>query len=450
MNSRFCSFGKLLPYLFYLILSYFLLTCWRPVQAQQKPVSLKIGDKLPDVLAANVLNHSSDTVKLSDFKGKLLILDFWATWCAPCVTMIPRMDALQKQFGEKVQFLAVTNESAEKVQIFRKKHESRFGKRIKHIEVVSDRTLKNLFFHNSIPHYVWIDKNGVVRAITDMDQITAEKIEAFLKAETLPLSEKKDTRYIPYNQNAPLFAGGNGGDGSEIIYHSLFARYAPGLKGTVNLKRDPATGSKITASNCSRYWLYRIAYANNGSLLDEGSVLIESQHADRLTTNLYGEKYHQWLAEDNAFSYEVMLPAGFPRKANDIMQQDLAGLFPEFSAGMEARTFESLVLERSPQGAVPNAANPKSKGLVELDPFGWKLQNASVSGLVSRFNQTMNYPLTMVDKTGISSRIDLNVEGNVSDLQAINKALAASGLMLTKKQITRQMLVIRDAVSTTN
>ncbi len=40
-------------------------------------------------------------VKLSDFKGKVIILDFWATWCPPCVREIPHFNELYKEYAEK-------------------------------------------------------------------------------------------------------------------------------------------------------------------------------------------------------------------------------------------------------------------------------------------------------------------------------------------------------------
>lgn len=46
-------------------------------------------------------------VKLSDFKGKTTVIDFWATWCSPCKAEMPSMQELEKKYGEKINFVSV-------------------------------------------------------------------------------------------------------------------------------------------------------------------------------------------------------------------------------------------------------------------------------------------------------------------------------------------------------
>ena len=61
------------------------------------------------------------TVSLSDFRGEVVLLNFWATWCPPCVDEMPSLQKLQEAFGEKgLNVLAVSvDESVEDVERFR-------------------------------------------------------------------------------------------------------------------------------------------------------------------------------------------------------------------------------------------------------------------------------------------------------------------------------------------
>lgn len=79
----------------------------------------------PDFKLAKVLNAPVSKVNgLKDLKGKVIFLEFWATWCGPCVASIPHMNRLHDALkGEPVVFLAVTDEPADRITPFLKTHE---------------------------------------------------------------------------------------------------------------------------------------------------------------------------------------------------------------------------------------------------------------------------------------------------------------------------------------
>ena len=57
---------------------------------------LKVGDKAPDF---TVTADNGQTFTVHNFNGKLLLLNFWATWCAPCVEEVPSLNQLARQLG---------------------------------------------------------------------------------------------------------------------------------------------------------------------------------------------------------------------------------------------------------------------------------------------------------------------------------------------------------------
>ncbi|HEY2924111.1 MAG TPA: TlpA disulfide reductase family protein [Candidatus Eisenbacteria bacterium] len=77
-----------------------------------------IGSKAPDFELADI---SGKTVRLSDFAGKVVLLDFWATWCPPCRDEVPdfvRLQAKYRQQGVQVVGLSLDAEGAKVVRPF--------------------------------------------------------------------------------------------------------------------------------------------------------------------------------------------------------------------------------------------------------------------------------------------------------------------------------------------
>ena len=106
---------------------------------------LKVGDTLPDLATFKLEGKLPDALK-----GKIVIVDFWASWCKPCAESFPVMDELQKKFGDRVVVLAVNvDEQAANMDKFLKRHPVTFtvvrdaGQKL--VAVVSPETMPTSF-----------------------------------------------------------------------------------------------------------------------------------------------------------------------------------------------------------------------------------------------------------------------------------------------------------------
>jgi thiol-disulfide isomerase/thioredoxin len=80
--------------------------------------ALKVGDTLPDLASFKLTGKLPDSLA-----GKVVIVDFWASWCLPCAESFPVMDELQKKYGDRLVIIAVNvDEKAAKMETFLKKH----------------------------------------------------------------------------------------------------------------------------------------------------------------------------------------------------------------------------------------------------------------------------------------------------------------------------------------
>lgn len=60
-------------------------------------------------------------IKFSNFKGKVILINFWATWCPPCIAEFPDLQSLYDSYNSKVVFLFVAQDQPKKVENFMKK-----------------------------------------------------------------------------------------------------------------------------------------------------------------------------------------------------------------------------------------------------------------------------------------------------------------------------------------
>src|ERR1039458_7098462 len=84
---------------------------------------VKVGQPAPEISLDQLLpDQSVANASLRALKGKAVVLEFWATWCGPCVMAIPHLNELAVQFKDRpVVFLSITAESRAEIEPFLKK-----------------------------------------------------------------------------------------------------------------------------------------------------------------------------------------------------------------------------------------------------------------------------------------------------------------------------------------
>ena len=115
----------------------------------------RIGETAPNF----TVGDSQRMVTLSQFRGKPVVLNFWATWCPPCIEEMPSLVELQKKMGDKVTILAVSEDADEgAVKQFVRDHNV-------DLMVVRDskQSANTLYGTFKFPETYVIDKDGVIR-----------------------------------------------------------------------------------------------------------------------------------------------------------------------------------------------------------------------------------------------------------------------------------------------
>lgn len=65
-----------------------------------------------------VLDLKGNSIELTEFQGKPLVVNYWATWCAPCLKEFPYFEEVKQRFGNEVNFVMISDEAIEKITSF--------------------------------------------------------------------------------------------------------------------------------------------------------------------------------------------------------------------------------------------------------------------------------------------------------------------------------------------
>lgn len=198
-------------------------------EAVAEVTPLQIGDEIPDELwnlPLQVVNHpeGKETITLSEYKDKLIILDFWATWCGSCITALKKIHHIQKIFPDDVAVVAVTTQDHRQISAFDAKTD--FWDEVAIPSIVQDSILKNHFLHKILSHVVWISREGLVSKSSGSNQITEENINDAIRGDFTRIEAKNDI--LDFDRSVPLFIDAPTSQDADFNFRSLISGYLEG------------------------------------------------------------------------------------------------------------------------------------------------------------------------------------------------------------------------------
>ncbi|MCA0270353.1 MAG: TlpA family protein disulfide reductase [Bacteroidetes bacterium] len=146
------------------------------LDGSDRPPPLNLGTAAPDF---SLVDGDGQPVRLADLRGKVVLLDFWGTWCGPCVADLPKMQALQDAHPDLVVLgLASYEDDATDPAAFAREHGATY--RIAN----ADTTVLNAYNVRAVPMYYVIGRDGTILfgAIHDDEEDAGGRLETFLRS----------------------------------------------------------------------------------------------------------------------------------------------------------------------------------------------------------------------------------------------------------------------------
>lgn len=373
----------------------------------------QIGFKVPNIAFKQLLNDTETQSSLYDYTEDLIILDFWATWCGPCITSFPKMSKLQEEFGTQLKVIAVTDESPERIEAFLKNRPQQFS-----MAIDNDTSINSYFTHVYIPHYVILDKNKVVKAIVDSDFITKENITKLISGEEVTFKEKKEN--ISFDPNKPL-----GTTDKPIVYQSTLLPYDPNMQGMTNI--GSLSSNRLFALNTTFTSMLRTAY----------------QYSYNRTKEILKHPEKHTFVKENRYSYEMLYPDHLYEQRLELMKNDIT-MLSGLSAKIETQITDVYILQKVPNTKmnIPISIQQPNPDRSVRYGEGITLQGEPMERLRAYYEEVIRFPV--VDETGYNKVYDIVVKWYEENQKQGLDELTKYGLELKKAKRPIDFLILSD------
>jgi uncharacterized protein (TIGR03435 family) len=386
------------------------------IKAGAQNYMLKPGDKFPNIVISPIINAPITELSLSKYpSNKLFVINFWGTWCSPCIPQMDALAKLQKEFSPHIQVIGLSDEPIDRLKRYLTKKPSK-------VWLASDTSallyqMLNLAY---VGQCVVINTKHEIVALLKTDFINSKVINRLIKGEEMKSNGEVKNR-LNSTQKDPF--GVDSLLASNFTIRSYMADQQPMGR---RLNTGVFGGRRITYYNVGAVSMLKEAYniTSSKQIVYEGSA----------------KKYDNY--EDKSLSYCLDLLVRPDQKDSllIIMQNKLQQSLP-MKARIELRDTDVYVLKLKDTAKI---MMPRSK----LTTLNYGFSGRGFVGQGVTLNEFANlylsneFDLPVIDESGLKGRYDIKTNVEMRTKAGILKSIDDLGFLLNKERRKVKIMIL--------
>lgn len=365
---------------------------------------------------------------LDSYKGKYLLLDLFSSNCIQCFQNLSKLDSFNRKYEKKLTILLIGLKD-NKLEALYEKFRKRYNLQLDvSIDSVLIRKVKVFF----LPTYVWIGPDGLIRAVSAPDKVTAANIDRFINGQSLPFDVVSETQ--PFDPKKDYLSEGNGGADSNYLIRSVLGKWNPTLPYITPEKLQflPESRKFITLAKTME-GLYRYAYFNkhfwlygdslNGKtwlypILPDGEI---SQEDDKFC---FAASYKTEHAPNLGMLLKTTLEQYFGYTGSIVQKQ-----MPYYSVSVMPAFKEQL---RTKGG----------KLIAKHSHASLDYRNVTLDKVIERISYYSTAKIPFLNESEINYNVDVTIEAILTDENDFFGALQKIGIVIERKYRLMDVLVL--------
>jgi uncharacterized protein (TIGR03435 family) len=377
--------------------------------------SIKTGDAMPAIVLKPVINAPVAQVNLTAaMKPRFYILNFWGTWCSPCIPEMDNLAKLQKANEGRVQIIGVSNDPVDRLRKY-------LAKKPSTLWLASDTSfyLYKAFGFAYVGQAAIINNRHQVVALVQTDSVNQQLINNLINGK--PIKSSAEINQLSIADNKDVFGVDSTMSESFTIRGNMAGQQTMGR----HYLNQPYLGRRVSYMNVCAELLYKDAFDITSSKqviyeVDEKAVCDFDNKASRYCLDLLVKP------EDKDSLYSIL-------------QKKLLTSLP-IKARLSEKLIPVYVLKANPAQKQAFSTSTQNKTSYSFNGNGYDGVAVTVEDFAKNYLSN-EFDLPVVDETGLSGKYDIKTTVDLRTKEGIMQSVNKLGLVLSKAERKIKVLV---------